>query len=429
MPIKGVTYREERFPEIGHIRKGSPKNENGHIGKDLDYFRVTFDAREVDAAKKFQSIYGDKPQEINVVLAFDEVDKVWDAYLEAYVAGRMVARSDGEKYLYLVDTKTGEVVIKNGEPYRAYKEGEVIGTYTNSNTKKTEKIIAKPVGRLRVVIPELQRLAYLTVLTSSIHDIVNISSQIKAIAAINGGKISGIHMTLKRRPKEISIPRADGTRARYVKWMLSIEASPEWVGAKLSTMAALSMPESAVGYLPAGELPAKPEIANESVMDEPYHDEEIPDDEIQDGDFEDAPSEPPAQSQPQDQQKTAETIYEPAQLKARLAQEEDRYEELIARGEAMTNGQEGILINTHIEQAFKGDKDAAAKRHAVLEYLTGSPSVNSLNGPMKLALKHWLNAKQNPVTKEWVHRKECDIEIIHVYQQTLLNQGQQQLPL
>ena len=131
MPIKGITDREERFPEIGQIRKGAPKNDKGYVGKDLDYFRVEFDEQEKDAAKLFNSIYGDKPQEIIVVLAFDEVDRVWDAYLEAYTAGRMVARSDGEKYLYLVDTKTGAEVVKNGKQFKAYVEGESVGTITN----------------------------------------------------------------------------------------------------------------------------------------------------------------------------------------------------------------------------------------------------------------------------------------------------------
>jgi len=289
MPIKGITDREERFPEIGQIRKGAPKNDKGYVGKDLDYFRVEFDEQEKDAAKLFNSIYGDKPQEIIVVLAFDEVDRVWDAYLEAYTAGRMVARSDGEKYLYLVDTKTGEVVVKNGKPFKAYVEGESVGTITNETTKKVEQIKMRPVGRLRVVIPELRRLAYLTVLTTSIHDIVNISSQIKAIAAINGTKISGIRMTLKRRPKEISTPRPDGSRARYTKWLLSIEADPDWVGAKLDTMHALSMPEQAVNYLPPGDTIIKQEPEGNHYVDDAHNEDDdmdVPGD-IQEGDFED----------------------------------------------------------------------------------------------------------------------------------------------
>ena len=303
-PIVGITDREERFPEIGQIRKGSPKTDKGYVGKDLDYFRVEFDEQEKDAATLFNKIYGDKPQEITVVLAFDEVDRVWDAYLEAYTAGRMVARSDGEKYLYLVDTKTGEVVVKNGKPFKAYTEGESVGTITNETTKKVEQIKMRPVGRLRVVIPELRRLAYLTVLTTSIHDIVNISSQIKAIAAINGTKISGIRMTLKRGPKEISTPRSDGSRARYTKWLLSIEADPAWVGAKLDTMHALSMPEQAVNYLPAGEP-----VINQGGEDhqESIHDDEemeIPTD-IQEGDFVDAePVAEPAAAPVQEVSKT-----------------------------------------------------------------------------------------------------------------------------
>src|SRR3990167_9198597 len=131
MSIKGLTDRGMAFPEIGQIRKGAQKGEKSP-GKDLTYFRVTFDEREQKAAETFRAVYGDQPDEIRVILPFDEIERMWDPFLEAYTAGRLVARSDGERFIYLVDTKTGELLVrdgydvKTGKP-RPYTDGMIVG--------------------------------------------------------------------------------------------------------------------------------------------------------------------------------------------------------------------------------------------------------------------------------------------------------------
>lgn len=251
MPIKGLTDRGMGFPEIGTIRKGGAKTPTAP-GRDLTYFRVEFDEREVEAANQFRQVYGAEPKEINILLPFNEVGRNWDAWYEAYTAGRMVARADGEKYIYRVDTNSGEVIVKNGEPFMPFKEGEVIGRY-KSQGGKVEDVVCKPAGRLKVVIPELQRMVYLTVLTGSIHDIIHLSEQLEALRHINNGQLAGIPMVLRRRPKKISTPKEDGTRARYTKWMLSIEADPDWVKRMLMQFKHLALPGNNLALLPPGE--------------------------------------------------------------------------------------------------------------------------------------------------------------------------------
>ena len=253
MPIIGLTDRGLSFPEIGQIRKGAPKNEKGQVGQDLKYFRVEFDEREVESQNTFLSSYGPEPQSLNILLPFNDIDQMWDAYLEAYTAGRMVARSDGEKFIYLVDTKSGEIVIKNGEPYREYKDDEPVGSYTTEKGG-VKNIYCKPVGRLKVVIPELKRYAYMTVMTTSVHDIANISAQLKAIHSVNDGRIAGVPLVLSRVPREISVPTQDGKRVRMTKYILSIEAAPKWVAASIAESQRLAMPDIIdVPALPAGE--------------------------------------------------------------------------------------------------------------------------------------------------------------------------------
>lgn len=284
-PIKGLTNRPAMFPEIGQIRKGSPKDASGQMGRDLTYFRIEVDEKEIDTQKAIIEKYGEKPTELPIVLAFNEVERVWDAWYEAYTAGRLVARADGEFYTYKIDTKTGEVLTK-GDPM-PFDKDDVVGYYTSKNDKQVP-IKCKPVGRLRVVLPDLQRLAYFTVMTTSIHDIINISSQIEAIATFNSGRIASVPLILKRRPKEISCPKPDGSRARYTKWMLSIEADPQWVALSLQAAKTLSLPAGATEYLPSG---IKNVPQGEDQIDQNFDeddDSDIPgiNDEVEDGNFE-----------------------------------------------------------------------------------------------------------------------------------------------
>jgi hypothetical protein len=234
MPIRGLTDRPASFPEIGSVRKGAPKPEDGKKpGADLKHFRVEFDQREQKSAAVFAQIYGAQPAEINILFPFNEQERNFDAWREAYTAGALVHRCDGERVWYEIDPRTGERLVVNGEPLKGC-DG---------------RAGCKPVGRMKVIIPELQRLAYLVVHTTSIHDIINLSRQLEALTAINGGRLAGIPLKLRRRPADISMPGQNGKRVRREKWLLSVEADPEWVAAKVADMKRLALPELA--QLPA----------------------------------------------------------------------------------------------------------------------------------------------------------------------------------
>lgn len=267
MPIKGMTDQKVGFPEIGQVRKGAPKptNKKGP-GADLDHFRLTFDQKEAEAATLFASLYPDYPEklrEINIVLPFNDTEQVWEAWYEAYVAGALIARADGEKYIYKVDLINGDIEVKNGK-MRDGTELWFDPLVAAGTDYKGELVYAKPVGRLKVIIPELQRLAYLTVLTGSIHDIVNISGQLQAIKRVNDGNIAGIPLVLRRRPKKISTPipnrwAAQSTnmpeppkarRVRRVSWLLSVEADPEWVEKKLQHLNDMALSGKGMALLP-----------------------------------------------------------------------------------------------------------------------------------------------------------------------------------
>lgn len=252
MPIKGLTDRGLALPEIGQIRKGAKKDPAANRpGADLTYFRVEFAEGEEKAAAQFAQVYGQKPNAIRVILPFNEIERMWDAWKEAYTAGRMVARSDGEYISYQLDNK-GEVIVHNWTDKSGNKvphpQNDIAGTDYKGNPVKF-----KNTGRLKVIIPELSRAAYLTVMTTSTHDIGNISDQLGAFKELNHGQLAGIPFILRRRAKMVSMPKPDGTRVRVRKFLISIEVDPDWAKAKFGELNALALPEFEAKQLPSGE--------------------------------------------------------------------------------------------------------------------------------------------------------------------------------
>lgn len=392
MAIKGLTDRGLSFPEIGQIRKGEKKTDPRKPGKDLQYFRVVFGEQEAEAQAEFERIYGGQPAEIKIILPFNEIERQWEAWLEAYTAGRMVARADGEWFHYLVDTATGAVLVKNGidlksgQP-RPFVEGPV-GWYKNQKGEK-EPIWCKPVGRLKIIVPELARAAYLTVMTTSIYDIANISDQLRAFQTINGGQLAGIPLVLRRRPRSISTPNADGTRARRVKWLLSIEADPEWVKRRLMATKQAALPGNGLALLPEGE--SEVEAAGMGYAGR------YEDDDFEEGHFTEASLPPPPENEGHgDHAPTGETAangiarpYEPEVVKAKI-------EATAAKAEA--NGwvlKEGVrnMIAVNLDSCFAGEADHEDKRRTVLKWLTGQAHVKDLTAWQAIAINKWLDAR------------------------------------
>jgi len=249
-PIRGLTDRQAQFPCIGQLRKGAPKPADGKKpGADLTFFRVTFDERETETAAIFVKHYGDEPREIDVLLPFNVVDENLEAWRETYVAGGLVHRCDGERIWYEIDPETGERLVRNGDPLKN----------CDGSTG------CKPTGRLKIIVPQLHRLAFLTVLTTSLHDIMNLYRQLEALLQING-KLAGVPLKLRRRPIKISTPSGEGgKRARREKWLLSIEADPAWVKAKLLAMQAAALPGNGLDEeIPLLEAPDEPDEPKEA---------------------------------------------------------------------------------------------------------------------------------------------------------------------
>lgn len=236
MPIKGLTDRNEvRFPRIGFVRKGSPKREKKRAdgstvttwGVDLDHFR--FDSDDDEAMAAFHDAYGDEPKQINVFLPWPDVDQNFQAWKEHYTAGALQHRCDGETCVLWLDKKDG--------------------------TYHTDPIPCpggcKEIGYLSVIIPELKRLAFVTVLTHSKHDIMELQANLEAYRVMTG-QLRGIPFVLRRVEREISMfDEKSGKRVRRRKWLMHVETAPRWAKIMITNAEYSAIPAPVRAALPA----------------------------------------------------------------------------------------------------------------------------------------------------------------------------------
>ena len=156
--------------------------------------------------------------------------------MERHTAGALQCRGDGETVFMWRDD--------GGEMQHTHKECPM------PHCKG-----CKGCGRLKVIIPELRRLAYVEVHTTSVWDIAELTNNLSALKRLTGNGLRGIPLVLKRRPRMISTPREGGKRVRQEKWLLSIEADARWVDAQLKAMEAAALPAGARLALPEPEQP------------------------------------------------------------------------------------------------------------------------------------------------------------------------------
>jgi hypothetical protein len=231
MGIKGLTDRAPEFPRIGELRKGDVKREANRPGADLNQF-FRFTSTDPEVLKRFVDTFGTQPASLIVYLPHQHADEVFTAWKEEWSQGGLVHRCNGEL-----------CAVWRGSDGKYYTEPRPCP----GGCKET--------GRLKVVIPDIGRLAYITVLTTSKNDIMHLSSQLAAYESLRGD-LRGIPFRLCRLKAKISTPGANGQRARREKWLISIEPSSQWVDLQIEAtrLAALPrLPQTQTLALPAPE--------------------------------------------------------------------------------------------------------------------------------------------------------------------------------
>ena len=277
MPILPLQRnRAPQFPCIGKLRKGGAKRRNAQgkeiMGVDLNYFRFTTD--DAHAAETFAAYYGAQPQSIDVLLPYATTAENFGAWLEEYTAGGMARRCDGETQHFHRDA-----------------DGKGNTTPVKCERLCGRKCGCKEVGRLAVIVPQLARLASVTVETHSLYDIMQLTENLQAAEALRGD-LRGIPFILSRRDREISTPGEGGKRTRRTKSLLFIEPNPEWVARQLESMRLAALP---IVDVPALQAPAMRRITGPVTVDA----DDFDDEEEDDGDEMDTATPPRKEAPPQ----------------------------------------------------------------------------------------------------------------------------------
>jgi recombination directionality factor gp3-like protein len=232
MAIVGLTGRGARFPEIGKLFKGAKKEKKTNsagreyetFGKELDHWR--FESSEPHIIEAFNAAFAEadgKPQEIPVYLPFSRTEENFDAWQESYAAGGLLHRCDGRDCVLWFDDKS--------QTYRTDPKQCPTLAMTPDRAKRDG---CKPVARLRVVIPALNQLGFVTVETHSKNDILHLDAALPAYESLRPEGLRGIPMLLCRVKKSISTP-GDGKRARRDKWLIQLKPHPEWAALYLDS--------------------------------------------------------------------------------------------------------------------------------------------------------------------------------------------------
>ena len=247
MPIKGLTDNViPRFPRLGKLRKGGEKKPNGGYGADLDHFRFTSENPAIVQA--FSDAYGDNPVSLHVYLPYPQVDANFATWKEAWTAGGLMHRCDGET-CQIWRTPQGKY----------------------SQEPKPCPGGCDEIGRLTVILPELIKagfVGYVTLETHSLHDMMNMTATLLAVAQerVNDPRgLQGIEFVLRRKKEKISTPGDGGKRVTREKWLVSLEPVASWAATYLalagSTMLAIEAP--------ANVDPETGEVLDDSVIDAP----------------------------------------------------------------------------------------------------------------------------------------------------------------
>jgi hypothetical protein len=459
------------FPEVAVLRKGTPKVKGGQAGnfiqgKDLgNKFRISFfpgtkDSRDMwqkahpesyvkyDMTYRLPGVYsepdGFEIERIRAMVPFRSVFDAWEWSNEAHSAGRMVAKADDDHYLMLRDPLTGKYIVQNGEPYTEFHHGDSV-TYEKNG--KPMNLPIKTVGRLRLFIPELERMVFITLKTTSYYDRLNIDSQLSAIQflanTLNNGNAAGIPFYVYRREQEICWNKPDGSAQRIKKWLVNIEADSEWVKAATNRMANFALTGEVMtrALLPAGETIVGGISPDEIDDDAP---EAELDNNVIDGvssdvaetpapatsvdtDFPPLPADWQAAKAAKEEEKKpadnkpmngAPRPYSAENLKAAIDKQVARY-----KGYTASPKQASLAVMLLDIAMMDEGKNA---RHTLTKYLFGKPSMKDLDGAEVNALIKWLDPQKQD-GGDFTPGKHVTQEAKAAYRQALIDEGQQDL--
>lgn len=222
MPILDL-QRKSALPEIGRIRKGAPKSEQGYVGQSLDYFRFTpQEDNDVELIQRFEEVFGTQPKSISGYLAYASVDNTFVAWNEIYTNGGLQRQCD-TKSITLLRQPDGNLANYTELPT---SQRPMCAQAQNMQCE------CRPSGRLFLTIPQLKRWGAVCLVTSSKNDIVHIYQVLhhlkETIQNLNV-ELNQIPVRISRFNKDVTVNKG-GQPQKYNVALIRVEPHPEWVG-------------------------------------------------------------------------------------------------------------------------------------------------------------------------------------------------------
>jgi hypothetical protein len=260
MPIVQFKHRPARvdagLPELGRLFKGAPRQSENQkqVPPDLDYFRFeaadlpTASADQIDAA--WVALYGDKPKIIrNVQFAVDRLDLAFDSWLESWDKSRNGAP--------LLNRRCdGQTIVFERDGDKVYREPAVC----------EHKCDCKPVGRLRLFLPELcAKLGVLGVATLVTHGGTDIDNIVNSLGLVlsQTGRLRNVAFVLYRESVQLMTPAGLPVQKSIVRLELDTRSAqavalaagdmpmlPSNVSANVPANAPVALPENVPANVP-----------------------------------------------------------------------------------------------------------------------------------------------------------------------------------
>jgi len=208
------------LPRLGRIAKGAKDDRDRPV--DLDHFRFVPDVQGDEAEEVLETlrrVYGDRPTVIRAILPHVDPDVVFEAWCEEWGAGGLKHRCDGDNVVLYYDAKA-QVYVQPASPMPCPGG-------------------CRPVGRLHLIIPELNRLATWTLTTSSVNDIIHISRTLRhAAQALEGiGGLPRVVFQVRRVPRPVYYTNKRGQRVRRMSHLVQVEIDPVSVARAMTALA------------------------------------------------------------------------------------------------------------------------------------------------------------------------------------------------
>lgn len=229
MPIRGMTDRK-RLPRVGKIHLGvreKSQKSDAEYPRPVSYFVVKEDDNTPeDMVQAFREVYGEQPDQLEVLFPSDDPGQWADANYKMYGSSWMLTcKGDGEKALAKWD-------VEQDGPR---PEGVDSGTWANRNTKSwvyrevpclaeecpmqlTKPPRCRAIMQLQFLMPNVRGIGVWQIDTGSWNSIQNVLNSVELIKTVTGGRIRGLRLKLRLVPKDVTPPNVKTKRV----WVLDI---------------------------------------------------------------------------------------------------------------------------------------------------------------------------------------------------------------